>query len=264
MFGKAANRIFELEGWSGVLKLVIFSLTFVVGLGILWLFITFGSRILVNEHQMSRLTDLGQVQLYHSANLALKPDTNRIVFLGDSIVRLWNISDSFHRPEYLNRGIDSQTSADMLIRYRQDVIDLQPSAVVILAGVNDFAEGYVNANRSGEEILANLEANDETMAELAEMHHIRPIFISLLPLHSYTSRARKTYLKVSPALIVAADRWLQMYCSQHHYLYINAFSAMVDQRGMMRKDLSDDGIHPNLAGYTVLTQRFAEAVRSKP
>jgi lysophospholipase L1-like esterase len=215
----------------------------------------------LNVHQIARLKDLGQLEQFRASNAMLAPDPQRVVFIGDSITRLWNFDLSFHNPHYLNRGIDGQTSADILVRFRQDVIDLKPRATIILDGVNDFAEGDLNGQIAGDQILVNLEANDQTMAELAELHRTRPVFISLLPLHAYTSSAKKIYQRVPPALILRANAWLRAYCAIHGYQYIDVFPAMVDARGMLRHEFSDDGVHPNEAGYRAMTLAFSNQFR---
>ena len=210
----------------------------------------------LKRNERVRLDDLGELQKYRESNLKLKPDADRIVFYGDSITYFWNLASSFPGANYVNRGIGGQTSADMVVRFRQDVIGLQPNSVVILAGVNDFFwrnEGSDNDDQT----LANLEANDQTMAELAELHQIRPVFVSLLPLHDYTPAAQVVYAKVPSGMIVAANHWLRAFCTQHGYQYIDDYSAMVDQQGMLRRDLSEDGIHPNSAGYRVMAQVFS-------
>jgi len=213
--------------------------------------------------QNTRLADLGNLPIYREANAALKPDANRVVFFGDSIIRGWDLATSFPNSDFVNRGINGQTSSDMLVRFREDVLALQPMAVVILAGVNDFGEHNQGGDDNDGHKLAHLEANFETMAELSQLHNIRPVFVSLLPLHAYTKDAQRVYNSVSPGMIIAANKWLRAYCTIHHYRYIDAYSAMVDQRGMLRNELSDDGIHPNAAGYHVMASVFPEGFQEK-
>lgn len=217
---------------------------------------------LLNTHQRARLTDLGQIQTFRAANQALPPDSNRIVFLGDSITRMWDLGASFGDEDYLNRGIDAQTSGDMLVRFRQDVINLNPRVVVILAGFNDLYEGY-SADRLGKEhILSDLESNDQTMAELAELHGIQPVFISVLPVHTHAPRSRRMGLAPIVEMITSANVRLKKFCTAHHYQYIDLYLSMVDQQGMMRSELSEDGVHPNRAGYQVMTRKVAEALEA--
>jgi lysophospholipase L1-like esterase len=213
--------------------------------------------------QNTRLADLGNLPVYREANAALQPDPDRVVFFGDSITQGWDLVTSFPNSHYLNRGIRGQTSSDMLVRFREDVLALQPMAVVILAGVNDFGEHNQGGDDNDDHKLAHLEANFQTMAELAQLHNIRPVFVSLLPLHAYTKDAQRVYHLVSPGMIIVANKWLREYCAIRHYRYIDVYSAMVDQRGMLRKELSDDGIHPNAAGYKVMASVFPADLQVK-
>lgn len=219
-----------------------------------------GGRIL-GLHEKNRISDLGQLRVYRAADAALRPDPRRVVFFGDSITYGWDLTHSFPAADYVNRGIRGQTSADMLIRFRQDVIDLRPTTVVILAGINDFIEQNRLGNESMEEKRLDLESNLQTMAELAELHQIRPIFVSLLPLHAYTKRAQSVYKLVSPASVISTNRWLRDYCKLHDFQFIDDYSRMVDERGMLNREFSEDGIHPNGAGYAVMTQLFAAEYR---
>jgi acyl-CoA thioesterase-1 len=263
MGSKSNNQLFVFEGWWGVIKLGFIWVALLGGISTVWIAVEIAPYRYLNVHQMARLKDLGQLEQFRATNATLAPDSQRVIFIGDSITRLWNFDTSFHNPHYVNRGIDAQTSADILVRFRQDVIDLKPGTAVILDGVNDFTEGYLNGRIAGDQILLNLEANDQTMAELAELHHTRPVFISLLPLHAYNSIAKETYQRVPPDLILRANEWLRAYCAAHRYEYIDVFSAMVDVQGMLRKEYSDDGIHPNEAGYRAMTLAFSNQFRSE-
>jgi lysophospholipase L1-like esterase len=210
--------------------------------------------------QRVRIEDLGELQKYRTANSQLGPDPSRVVFFGDSITYLWKLQKSFPTRNYINRGIGGQTSADMLVRFREDVIDLHPKTVVILAGINDFF-WRTERSDSDEQTLANLEANDQTMAELAELHHIRLAFVSILPVHNYGYSAKITYARIPKGVVVRANEWLKGLCAQHGYQYIDYYSAMVDDHGMLREELSDDGIHPNQAGYSTMARVFSSSFK---
>ena len=122
--------------------------------------------------------DFGQLARYREANAALAPPAageNRVIFVGDSITDYWKLADYFPGKPYINRGVDGQTTPEMLVRFRQDVIDLHPNALVVLAGTNDVA-GVTGRTRN-----EDIEANYASMAELASLHHIRVVFASLLP-----------------------------------------------------------------------------------
>lgn len=241
-----------------------FAVGFWAAIWVVWTLARTVSEASLTNLQKARLANLGDLPKYRDANAALKPDASRVVFFGDSIINLWDLTSSFPNASYVNRGIGGQTSSDMLVRFREDVVDLRPKAVVILAGVNDFAE---HNNRGGdnndERKLAHLEENDQTMAELAELHHIRPVFISILPLHAYTPAAQRVYSTVTPTLVIEADQWLKEFCTRHQYEYIDAYDEMVDQRGMLRKELSEDGLHPNSIGYQVMTRVFSHEYRDE-
>ncbi len=253
----------NLDLLRSIAKPIIFALLFWAILIFTWNLSRMFCYTSLSVAQKTRLADLGNLPTYRESNAALKPDANRVVFVGDSITRGWNLAASFQNSDYVNRGINAQTSSDMLVRFREDVLALQPKAVVILAGVNDFGEHNQGGDDNDDHKLAHLEANFQTMAELAQLHMIRPIFISLLPLHDYTKDAQRVYCLVSPGMIVAANKWLREYCAIHHYQYIDAYSAMVDRRGMLRQELSDDGIHPNAAGYRVMASTFSAGFQDR-
>lgn len=194
-----------------------------------------------------RLTDWAQLGFYRQANTILSPPTkneNRIVFFGDSITEFWDLVRYFPDRSYINRGISGQTTAQMLIRFRSDVIALKPKVVLILAGINDIA------GNTGLMTLRMIEDNYASMAELAQVNQIQVIFASILPIHDYSSIERsQTH---SPAKIRALNDWLQRYCLEHNHIYLDYYSQMLDRQGMLRADLGDDGLHPNAKGYEVM------------
>jgi lysophospholipase L1-like esterase len=203
--------------------------------------------------------DFGQLARYRDANAALKPPTpgeNRVVFFGDSITDIWHLDEYFPGKTYLNRGIGGQTTPQMLVRFRQDVIDLHPKVVVILAGTNDIA------GNTGPMRLEDIEENYASMAELARDHDVRVIYSSVLPVHNYTEKAKDFFAQRSQEKILALNRWLENYCESNRLLYLDYFSAVVDDKGLLKKDLSDDGLHPNAAGYKVMAP-LAEAAIAK-
>ena len=205
------------------------------------------------------LDDFGELTRYREANAQLPapgiPDA-RVVFFGDSITDGWNLAGWFPGRLYVNRGIGGQTTAQMLVRFRQDVIDLKPRAVVVLAGTNDIA------GNTGPARLEDIEANLTTMAELAAAHGIRVIFSSVLPVHNYTAASAELFADRPPARILALNRWLQAWCAAHGTTYLDYFSHMVDTQGLLRRELADDGLHPNEAGYRVMAPLAESAIRS--
>ena len=224
----------------------------------------------LDQYRASRIAvyfdDFGQLSRYRAANVALKPPApgeNRVVFFGDSITDIWKLEDYFPGKPYINRGIGGQTTPQMLVRFRQDVIDLQPRIVVILAGTNDIA------GNTGPMRLEDIEANYASMAELADVHGIRVIFSSVLPVHNYTARAHDFFAQRSPEKILELNRWLKAYVPKNaDCSYLDYFSAMVDDKGLMKRDLADDGLHPNKAGFSIMAPlaeaAIEKALASKP
>jgi lysophospholipase L1-like esterase len=199
--------------------------------------------------------DFGQLSRYREANAKLGPPApgeNRVVFFGDSITDIWKLEDYFPGKPYVNRGIGGQTTPQMLVRFRQDVIDLHPRVVLILAGTNDIA-GNTGPMRN-----EDIEAGYASMSELARAHHIRVIFASVLPVHNYTEKSKDFFAQRPRERILALNQWLKGYCEGSGDLYLDYFSALVDDQGMMKENLADDGLHPNAAGFKVMAP-LAEA-----
>jgi lysophospholipase L1-like esterase len=216
------------------------------------------------SRQPMLMDDFGELARYRDANVALPPPAageNRVVFFGDSITDLWKLDVSFPGKPYVNRGISGQTTPQLLIRLRPDVIELRPKVVVILAGTNDIA------GNTGPESLEEIEWNYASMAELARAHEIKVIYSSVLPVHEYTHEAGDMFTGRPPEKIVALNRWLKNYCASSYdggsnCVYLDYFTAMVDDKGYLKKELADDGLHPNAAGYRIMTP-LAEAAIEK-
>lgn len=215
----------------------------------------------LDQYRASRIAiyidDFGQLARYREANAALAaPDAGakRVVFLGDSITDSWKLADYFPGKPYINRGIDGQTTPQMLVRFRQDVIDLHPAVLLVLAGTNDIA-GVTGRTRN-----EDIEANYTSMAELARLHRIRVVFASLLPVNNYTADAKESFALRPAERILALNAWLKNYCARNGLVYLDYFSAVVDKQGMLRRDLSDEGLHPNDAGYKVMAPLAEKAI----
>ena len=215
----------------------------------------------LDQYRASRIAvftdDYGQLARYREANAALKPPAageNRVVFFGDSITDIWKLEDSFPGKPYLNRGIGGQTTPQMLVRVRQDVIDLHPRVVVILAGTNDIA------GNTGPMRLEDIEADYASMAELARANHIAVVFSSVLPVHNYTPKSQDFFAQRSPQKILALNRWLKDYCAAHSLVYLDYFAAMVDDKGLLKRDLAEDGLHPNAAGFKIMAPLAEKAI----
>jgi len=134
----------------------------------------------------------------------------------------------------------------MLVRFRQDVIALQPKAVVIMAGTNDIA------GNTGPTRIEDIEANFTSLAELAKANRIAIVFSSVLPVHNYTPESHDLFAQRPPEKIAELNRWLKTYCAAQGCIYLDYFSAMVDRSGLLRKELANDGLHPNQAGYKLM------------
>ena len=217
----------------------------------------------LDKYRASRIAvftdDYGQLARYREADAALGPPPageNRIVFFGDSITDIWHLDQYFPGKPYVNRGIGGQTTPQMLVRFRQDVIDLHPKVVVILAGTNDIA-GNTGPMRN-----EDIEANLSSIAELARAHGIRVVFSSVLPVHNYTEKAKDFFAQRPPARILELNSWLKDYCAKNGVVYLDYFSALVDDKGLLKKELADDGLHPNDAGYKIMAP-LAEAAIAK-
>jgi acyl-CoA thioesterase I len=215
----------------------------------------------LDQYRASRIAifvnDYGELARYKDANAALKaraPSEDRVVFFGDSITDIWKLDESFPGKPYINRGIGGQTTSQMLVRFRQDVIDLQPKAIVILAGTNDIA------GNTGPISNQDIEANLASMAELARVHRIRMIVSSILPVNNYTPESQDFFAQRPAGRILALNGWLKDYCAKNDLTYLDYFSAMVDTKGLLQRDLANDGLHPNKAGFAVMAPLAEKAI----
>lgn len=213
-----------------------------------------------SSHERQMMTDWPDLAKFREKDAALPPPMlgeNRVVFMGDSITEIW----PFHGPYpiakddqffpgkfYVNRGISGQTTPQMLVRFRQDVIDLNPKAVVILAGTNDLA------GNTGPESIADIENYLKSMSDLAHANGIQVVLCSILPVYDYPW---KPGLQPAPK-IVAINQWMKSYAADKGYVYVDYYSAMVDSRGGLPSNLSKDGVHPNQAGFKIMAP-IAEA-----
>ena len=214
-------------------------------------------------HMEQMMQDWPDLARYRNANAALPPPApgeNRVVFMGDSITDAWGRQKGVFFPgkPYVNRGISGQTTPQMLVRFWPDVIALQPKVVVILAGTNDIAEN------TGPSTPQMIEDNFMAMSDLATANGIRVVLASILPAAYYPWRPR-----IKPAAeIRAINNWMRNYCAQKGYVYLDYYSAMATPEGGLKVDLSSDGaVHPNAAGYAVMSplaeKAIAEALAQK-
>src|SRR5688572_1846106 len=209
------------------------------------------------QAQSSQLAvDWPGLQRYREANASLAapaPNESRVVFYGNSITEGWarHFAAMFPNKPYIGRGISGQTTPQLLVRFRQDVVALKPRAVVILAGTNDIA------GNTGPSTLEMIQDNLASMAEIGRANGIRVVLSSVLPVYDYRWRPG-----LEPAQkVVALNRWLQAYARRHGHVYLDYHSAMADARQGLRAELSPDGVHPNESGYRVMAPLAERAIQ---
>lgn len=201
-------------------------------------------------------TDWANLARYREANAKLpppKPGEHRVVFMGNSITDSWApLFDSlFPGKPYVGRGISGQTTPQMLVRFRQDVVALHPAVVVILAGTNDIA------GNTGPSTLGMIEDNLASMAEIAQANGIRIVLASVLPVYDYPWRRG---LEPAPK-IIELNQWMKSYAASHGAVYLDFHSAMKDARDGLPPTLSADGVHPNVAGYRIMAPLTEKAIQ---
>ena len=209
------------------------------------------------QHLADQLQDWNQIGRYHADDeqlMAAPADPHRVVFLGDSITDGWNLAQYFPGKPYVNRGISGQTTPQMLVRMYPDVIDLKPAAMIILAGTNDVARN------TGPETLTMIEQNFQAMSELARAHQIKVILCLLTPISDYTQNKQTEHRP--PADILKLNDWLRDYAAKTQGTIADYYSALVDEKGMLKDGYSQDGLHPNAKGYELMAP-VAEAAIEK-
>ena len=206
----------------------------------------------------SKSLDWANLARYEDDNLKVglpKKDERRVVFMGDSITEEWSnlYPEYFTEKGYINRGIGGQTTPQMLIRFKPDVVDLKPEIVVILAGTNDIAG---NTGPSNAKMITD---NIFSMAEIAKAYQMKVVLSSILPVYEY-DWARE--IKDPPSTIQAVNDALKQYASDQGLIYLDYFSSMVDERQGLNSDYTSDGVHPNESGYKLMSS-LAEEVLSE-
>jgi lysophospholipase L1-like esterase len=215
------------------------------------------------ERSQKTLNDWANLARYRQDNATVPPvkaGEERVVFMGDSITDAWGRSYGkfFPGKPYINRGISGQTTPQMLIRFRPDVIALKPKAVVILAGTNDIA------GNTGPMSLEEIQGNLMSMTELARANDIKVVLASVMPV---SDALKPQTARRPPEKIRALNEWIKNYASKTGAVYLDYYSAMADDKGMLRTELTYDGLHPNAAGYDLIMplaqKAIDQALRSK-
>lgn len=212
-----------------------------------------------------QLADWPNLARYRQADAELPPPDPshpRVVFLGDSITDIWGrmkgTGPFFPGKSYVNRGISGQTTGQMLLRFQQDVVDLHPAAVLILAGTNDIA------GNTGPETDTMIENNFRSMTQIARANHIKVILASIPPAADFWWRP-----SVDPIhRIRIMNTWLKQFCKRHNYPYVDYYDAMAQPDGAMKTGITFDGVHPNAKGFAIMAplaeKAIAQALGSKP
>lgn len=205
-------------------------------------------------HDERTLQDFGNLCRYRDANAALAPATShRVVFMGDSITEAWGTGDpGLFTDDVIDRGISGQTTPQMVLRFQADVIDLNPAVVHILAGTNDIA------GNTGPTSLEAIENNIEAMVDMARAHHIRVVLAALTPAVRYPWRPSVASVETIRVL----NNWIKAYAGKHGLTYVDYFTPLDDGHRGFKTALTIDGVHPNPAGYAVMT-RLAKAAISQ-
>ena len=213
--------------------------------------------LLDQKERQLRNPDRDNLRRYAEANAKLNPPTpnfTRVVFFGDSITDSWRLNEYFTGRDYVNRGISGQVTGEMLGRMKADVIDIQPRAMLILAGTNDIARGVA---------VRTIENNLSMIGDLCKANHIIPLFASITPVSDYHKRENPRYEMTAtrpPSAINEVNTWLREYCRSRNYVYVDYWSALKDANGMMPADLADDGLHPNAKGYRIMAPIAVKAL----
>lgn len=206
---------------------------------------------------LAKAQDWPNLNHYHIANEKLKHDSSghvKVVYMGDSITDFWlGASPTFFtQNNYIDRGISGQTSPQMLLRFRADVLELKPKAVVLLCGINDIA------GNTGPSTLEMIEGNITSMAELAKANKIKMILCSVLPANRFAWEP-----ELQPAdSVINLNNWIKDYAKTKHLSYVDYYPAMVNEQKGLKKEYSKDGVHPNKAGYDVM-EKLVQAVIKK-
>jgi lysophospholipase L1-like esterase len=207
--------------------------------------------LLVREQLDRRAGDAdpNNLRRYAATNarvLAPTPSLPRFVFLGDSATDLWRLNEYFSGKDFVNRGIAGQTTNQILARFLADVVALRPLGVIVLAGSDDIAQGMSPSATADNLVM---------IGDVARAHMVQPIFASLLPASGEAAKTR------TPEAIQKVNNWIRDYCIRENFIYVDYYSAMADGKGMMKADLSDDGVNPNARGYRAMSPLLLDGIQ---
>ncbi|HMN23681.1 MAG: SGNH/GDSL hydrolase family protein [Ignavibacteriaceae bacterium] len=211
--------------------------------------------LFMDQSIQAQINDWANLNRYKEENLKIglsDAGENRIVFMGNSITEGWKTLNPafFSNSGYINRGISGQTTPQMLVRFRPDVVNLKPKVVVILAGTNDIA------GNTGPSTLEMIEDNIKSMIEIANANNIKVIVCSVLPVFDYPWKPG-----LNPAQkIIDLNNWIKEYAFKNNIVYVDYFTPMADERNGLKKEYSEDGVHPNLAGYKLMEPLVVKAI----
>ncbi len=213
------------------------------------------------DRLQARFNDFANFARYRDANAKLAapaPNEKRVVFMGDSITDSWKLAEYFPNQSFVNRGISGQTTPQMLLRFRPDVVDLQPKVVVILAGTNDISFN------TGPTTIGAIEENLASMVEIAHANGINVVIASVLPVSDYNKNTAGASIirtvQRPPAQILELNNWIKRYCGQKGLVHLDYFTATVDDQGFLKAEIANDGLHPNEKGYALMKSLAEQAI----
>lgn len=204
----------------------------------------------------SQSQDWPNLKRYQNLNAELdapKSNEHRIVFMGNSITEGWGKKrhEFFANKDYINRGIGGQTTPQMLLRFRQDVVNLNPSVVVLLAGTNDIAQN------TGPSTIEMIMDNIKSMTEISLANNIKIILCSVLPASDFPWRPG-----LEPTQkVVQLNGLIERFAREQDLIYVDYFAAMANTSNGLKDELGDDGIHPNKEGYLIMEPLIEEGIR---